>query len=280
MKKDSYSCVVTIAGSDSSGGAGIQADIKTISAIACLSRHPLYAASVITALTAQNTQGVQSIQEVHPDFVAQQIKSVLSDLNVAAVKIGMLHNESIIDVVSFAMRQFKPPFIVLDPVMVSNNGAQLLHAQSVNRLKEKLFSLATLITPNILEAEKLASMRISNEQEQARAAKKLGDDYQVNILIKGGHLCKEQSSDVLYLYESMHCVWFHTNRIHSKNTHGTGCSLSSAIASYLAQGSSLKKAIDSAKNYVTKAILSGCTRNLGHGCGPVDHFYFLESDNP
>lgn len=273
MKKDNSICVATIAGSDSSGGAGIQADIKAISATGC------YAASVITALTAQNTRGVQSIQAIAADFVEQQIKSIFDDLTISAVKIGMLHNEEVIDVVAAYMQHYKPPFIVLDPVMVSKNNCELLPFSTIHFLKEKLFPLVNLITPNVFEAEKLLDTRITNSIEQAMAAKKLSEQYQVDTLVKGGHISCEQSSDVLYLYKEACSHWFHAARIHSKNTHGTGCTLSSAIASYLAQDYPLLIAVDNAKHYLTKAIISASTRKLGSGAGPVDHFYFLGERN-
>ncbi|MFZ2315837.1 MAG: bifunctional hydroxymethylpyrimidine kinase/phosphomethylpyrimidine kinase [Gammaproteobacteria bacterium] len=270
MKEDKP-CVLTIAGSDSSGGAGIQADIKTISATGC------YAASVITALTAQNTLGVQAIHEIPPEFVKQQLESVFTDLNIKAVKIGMLHNEKIISVVSSALQKFKPSCVVLDPVMTSKNGCNLIDPRTIPILKEMIFPYVTLITPNLIEAELLYHRKIDTSSEQESAAIKMGIQFKVNVLIKGGHLSGQQSSDVLYLYQNKRWHWFHAQRIYSQNTHGTGCSLSSAITSYLAKGFLLKDAIDYAKKYLTKAIESGATLQIGHGCGPVDHFYFLEN---
>lgn len=268
MKKDKQ-CILTIAGSDPSGGAGMQADIKTISAIGC------YAASVITALTAQNTLGVQAIYEITPEFVEQQLESIFSDLHIKAVKIGMLHNANIISVVSSALQKFKPSLVVLDPVMMSKNGCELIDIDTIPILEEMIFPYVTLITPNIMEAELLLRIKINTTVEQESAAIKMGNQFNVNVLIKGGHLSSEQSSDVLYLHEKKLCYWFHAKRIYSKNTHGTGCSLSSAIASYLAKGCSLKDAVDYGKKYLTQAIESGATLQIGQGCGPVDHFYFL-----
>lgn len=270
MKADKP-CVLTIAGSDSSGGAGIQADIKTISATGC------YAASVITALTAQNTLGVQAIYEIQPAFVQQQLESVFSDLHIKAVKIGMLHNEKIISVLSSALQKFKPTFIVLDPVMLSKNGYELIDPSTIPILKEMIFPHVTLITPNLIEAELLLHVKINTSSEQESAAVKMGKQFKINVLIKGGHFAGQQSSDVLYLYKNKLSHWYHAKRIHSQNTHGTGCSLSSAIASYHAKGCSLKDAIDYAKKYLTKAIEFGATLQTGQGCGPVDHFYFLEN---
>lgn len=272
MKKNKP-CVLTIAGSDSSGGAGIQADIKTISAMGC------YAASVITALTAQNTLGVQAIYEITPECVEKQLESVFSDLTIGAVKIGMLHNEKIISAVSSSLLRFKPNFIVLDPVMISKNNCELLNTPAISILKEKLFPAVTLLTPNTVEAECLLGTPINHSSEQESAAIKMGTEFKTNVLIKGGHLNNQQSSDVLYLYKDAQIYWFHATRIDSKNTHGTGCSLSSAIASYLAKGYSLKESIEYAKNYLTKAIVSGKTLTIGQGCGPLDHFYFLETHN-
>ena len=271
MRKNKYACVLTIAGSDSSGGAGIQADIKTISATGC------YAASIITALTAQNTLGVQAIHEISSDFVAQQIESVFTDLSIQAVKIGMLYNKKIISVVSFALKKFKPNWVVLDPVMISKNGYPLFDFDSIEFLKKNLFPYANLITPNLMEAEKLVGIAIKNPTQQALAAQEIGDQFHLNVLVKGGHLEGEQSSDVLYLKQEKKCYWFHAARIQSRHTHGTGCSLSSAIASYLAQEYLLEEAINAAKNYLTNAIEHGKTKQIGRGCGPVDHFYFLQN---
>jgi hydroxymethylpyrimidine/phosphomethylpyrimidine kinase len=270
MKKIKH-CVLTIAGSDSSGGAGIQADIKTISATGC------YAASVITALTAQNTLGVQAIQEVTTQFVQQQLESVLCDLNVKAVKIGMLHNANIILAVSSALKKFRPRHVVFDPVMVSKNGCQLLDPVMIPLLITDIFPQVTLITPNLMEAELLMNIKINSSAEQEHVAVKMGNQFKVNVLIKGGHLSGPQASDVLYLYADQKCHWFHSARIHSLNTHGTGCSLSSAISSYLAKGYCIKDAIGRAKKYLTNAIESGKEMKIGKGFGPVDHFYFLES---
>lgn len=269
MKKNHYPCVLTIAGSDSSGGAGIQADIKAISATGC------YAASVITALTAQNTHGVQAIQNVDPHFVTQQIESVLSDLLIPAVKIGMLHNEEVITVVIAALIKFKPRYIVLDPVMIAKNGCELLPLSTLNLLKKNLFPLVTLITPNLFEAEKIVDKTISNADQQAAAAREIGSQFNINVLVKGGHLQGRQSSDVVYLREQQICHWLHAERIATPNTHGTGCSLSSAIASYLAQGYPLLQAIAAAKQYLTQALQHSRNFHIGQGCGPVQHFWNL-----
>lgn len=268
MKSHKYS-VLTIAGSDSSGGAGIQADIKTMSATGC------YAASVITAITAQNTLGVQSIHEISSECVTDQLNSVFTDLTIKAVKIGMLHNEKIISAISSALQKFKPDFVVLDPVMMSKNGCALIDPHTISLLQTKIFPYVNLITPNLPEAELLQQTKITTPAEQELIAVQMGIQYQTNVLVKGGHFNGSQSSDVLYQHNEAKCHWFHANRIHSTNTHGTGCSLSSAIASYYAQDFSLIDSIDRAKKYLTKAIESGATWQIGSGCGPVDHFYFL-----
>jgi hydroxymethylpyrimidine/phosphomethylpyrimidine kinase len=261
---------MTIAGTDPSGGAGIQADIKAISATGG------YAASVITALVAQNTQGVQAIQEVPPEFIARQIDSVWSDLNVRAVKIGMLHSRAVIDVVSSALKKYKPDFVVLDPVMVAKNGCALLDLTTVSYLKETLFPCVTLITPNLFEAEKIMGRKIDDEDAMASSAVAIGEQFNIHVLVKGGHLSALDSSDVLYNSSDKKNSWFRTARVSTQNTHGTGCTLSAAIASYLAQDYSLKNAVQAAKDYLTNAIIAGSFQTLGKGHGPVDHFYFLE----
>lgn len=270
MRKISPPCVVTIAGTDPSGGAGIQADIKTISATGS------YAASIITALVAQNTSGVQAIQDVTPAFIQQQMDSVFSDLDVHAVKIGMLHKAEVIEVVALAMQSCKPKHIVFDPVMVAKNGCALIDPNTIDFLKQRLLPHVTVITPNIPEAEILLGHAISTPKEMEYAAKVLGQQYRIDVLLKGGHLSGEQSSDVLYSHRDDQHDWFHAVRIHTKNTHGTGCTLSSAIASYLAQQYTLKHAVTAAKHYLTQAIQSGSRFTIGHGHGPVDHFYYLD----
>lgn len=272
MNKTKLPCVVTIAGTDPSGGAGLQADIKAISATGS------YAASVITALVAQNTRGVQAIHPVSTEFVRQQMDSIFSDLAVDAIKIGMLHDARIIEVVSSELQKLNLRHVVFDPVMVAKDGSVLLDLETMTLLKEKLLNRVSLITPNIFEAEHLMGASITNLADMEMAARKLGEEFSVNVLVKGGHLNEHDASDVLYDQNEKKCDWFHAERIFTKNTHGTGCTLSSAIASYLAQGFSLYDAIDTAKHYLTKAILSGSHYTLGQGNGPVDHFYFLRED--
>ncbi|WP_131782903.1 bifunctional hydroxymethylpyrimidine kinase/phosphomethylpyrimidine kinase [Legionella gresilensis] len=271
MMKNNLACVLSIAGTDPSGGAGINADIKAISATGG------YAAAVITALVAQNTQGVQFIQPVDADFVDKQMVSVLSDLTIQAIKIGMLHDEHIINIVYKTLKKFKHIPIILDPVMVAKDGSHLLQLKTLNHLKEKLLRLASLVTPNLFEAEHLLDEKINNKAEMQAAATTLGQTLQVNVLLKGGHLKEQQCSDVFYSLQEDTCYWFREKRVITTNTHGTGCTLSAAIASYFAQGFSLLKAIEKAKYYLTQAIISGKRYHIGQGFGPVDHFYFLEN---
>ncbi|MDX2346041.1 MAG: bifunctional hydroxymethylpyrimidine kinase/phosphomethylpyrimidine kinase [Legionella sp.] len=258
--------VLSIAGSDSSGGAGIQADIKAISATGA------YAASVITALTAQNTQGVQAIESVSPEFVTQQINAVCDDLNIKAIKIGMLHTAAIIERVMTAILKHKPKHVVLDPVMVSKNGSALLDNALINSLK-KLFAHVSLLTPNLLEAEKIIGTSIVSIDDMANAARAISKEYQIAVLLKGGHFDSPMAQDVLC--DAGELTWFELPRIETKNTHGTGCTLSAAIASYLAQGKPLKEAVFDAKQYLFEAIVSGSKFSLGTGQGPVHHFYGL-----
>lgn len=263
-------CVVSIAGSDPSGGAGIQADIKSISATGS------YAAAIITALTAQNTQGVHAITNIELAFLQQQIETVFNDLTVDAVKIGMLHNTAIITLIARMLKLYPIKNIVLDPVMIAKNGCDLLMPDTIAALKQQLFPLTYLITPNCPETEKLLDIKITNTQDMQECAIELGQNFHTNVLIKGGHLHASTAADVLYLYQDNTIQWFSTKRIATNNTHGTGCTLSSAIASYLAQRYNLTQAVSKAKTYLTKAIISSSQFHIGHGCGPVDHFYMLK----
>ena len=262
--------VVSIAGTDPSGGAGIQADIKTISATGS------YAASIITILVAQNTQSVTAIQEIPLDFIQQQIDAVFTDLSITAVKLGMLYHENIIQLVSRNLKKYQPPYVVLDPVMISQTGHVLLKPQAIHALVTDLFPLATLITPNIPEAESLLKLKITDESSMQDAAILLATRYKVSVLLKGGHLNTKHSSDIFYDNSQKQIHRFETLRINTKNTHGTGCTLSAAIASYLAQGENLYTAIARSKHYLTQCILAAKNFNLGHGQGPVNHFYFLD----
>lgn len=273
MKKTNPPCVLTIAGTDPTSGAGIQADIKAISATGC------YAASVITALVAQNTQGVQAIQEVPADFVDKQLESVFSDLTINAIKIGMLHNENIIEAIASHLEKTEPKNIVLDPVMIAKSGSELLSLEIIHVLKKRLFPLVHLITPNLFEAEKIVGRNIDTTEQMQLASEEIGNEFGISVLLKGGHLKTKQSSDVLYLHHDTSHHWFHAHRVNTKNTHGTGCTLSAAIASMLAHGYTYQQAIYHAKEYLTKALQSADTLHIGQGFGPVDHFYFLEGLN-
>lgn len=258
--------VLTIAGTDPSGGAGIQADIKSISACGC------YAASVITVLVAQNTQGVQAIQEIPLPFIQQQMDSVFSDLHCAAVKLGMLYKEEIMLLIQKNLKKYRPPFIVLDPVMAAQSGDCLLEKNAVTALIN-LFPLATLITPNIPEAEILLNTKIKNQKEMESAAHCLAKKHKTSVLIKGGHLQGKNSPDIFYDKTHDKILCFESPRVDTHHTHGTGCTLSAAIASYLSLGYDLPHAIQKAKAYLYQAIIAGKNLNIGKGNGPVHHFY-------
>ena len=255
--------LLTIAGSDSSGGAGIQADLKTFAAHGC------YGMSVITAVTAQNTQGVFRVQDIEPEVITAQIDAVFSDIRVDAVKLGMLSQPAAIHAVAAGLRKYQPQVIVLDPVMVSKSGYNLLAEQACQDLINELLPLATLITPNITEAEKLLGRSIATKEDMMQAAQELVHRQEVqNVLLKGGHLAGE-ADDYLYLGEGTG-RWYESARIATKNTHGTGCTLSSALAANLAQGLTLPQAVEASKAYVTLAIEHSLS--IGSGCGPTHHF--------
>lgn len=256
--------VLTIAGSDSSGGAGIQADIKTITA------HKLFATSAITALTAQNTTGVFAIHDAPADFVAAELDAIFSDIPPAAVKIGMVSNPDIIRIIAHKLKEYKAVNIVVDPVMVSTSGSKLLADEAMTALTTLLLPLAAVITPNIPEAEVLTNITIKDSADMEDAAKILAGRLLGGILIKGGHQI-ETASDLLYF--NGRAEWFHGKRINNPNTHGTGCTLSSAIACNLAMGHTLTESINNAKAYLTGALKSGL--NLGKGSGPLNHMYAL-----
>jgi hydroxymethylpyrimidine/phosphomethylpyrimidine kinase len=261
-----YYRVLTIAGSDNSGGAGIQADLKTFSALGC------YGMSVITALTAQNTEGVQDIQEIESQFVEKQIKSILEDISVDAIKIGMLFNTSVVKSVAKCMREIKANSVVLDPVMFAKSGDRLLQEEAVASIKDELFPLATIITPNIPEAEALLGCSIESFESMQQAAidlKKLGPKA---VVVKGGGLSADSSDDCLVIDDD-NPQWLKQERIDTKNLHGAGCTFSSAISAFLARSYNLEDAVKEAKNYLTQALIAGADKNLGHGKGPVMHFF-------
>lgn len=254
--------VLSVAGSDCSGGAGIQADIKTISA------HGLYAMSVITALTAQNTTGVSGIYEVTPEFVTMQLDSVFSDIFPDSVKTGMMSDANIIKAVACAMKKYNAANIVVDPVMVSTSGSALLKEDAVKTMTEELFPVSRLITPNIPEAEVLCGTKINCAEDMIKAAETISSRTGASVLVKGGHSISD-ATDILCENGKISC--FRSERIENPNTHGTGCTLSSAIACGLAEGCSLSESIRCAKEYITGALSAGL--DLGKGSGPLDHMY-------
>jgi hydroxymethylpyrimidine kinase/phosphomethylpyrimidine kinase len=265
--KRRYTRVLTIAGSDSGGGAGIQADLKTFSALGC------YGMSVVTALTAQNTTGVTGIHAVPPDFVVQQMAAVFSDIGTDAVKIGMLYSAELIQAVSDGLRRHEASNIVLDPVMVAQSGDKLLQDAAITALKNHLLPLATVLTPNLPEAAVLLGQEVKGLDDMQEAAKNLAAFGSRSVLLKGGHAQGDDSSDVLYIAEDDLCVVLGDRRIRTANTHGTGCTLSSAIAAYLAKGEAIAPAIRKAKTYIGEAIRAGAPYRLGHGSAPVHHFF-------
>ncbi len=265
-----YSRVLAIAGSDSGGGAGIQADIKTISATGS------YAASAITALTVQNTLGVQDVFPVPVEIISAQINAVLSDIGSDAVKIGMLHNPECVRCVYSSLMENRAERIVLDPVMVSTSGHTLLKSEAVEELLDKLIPVSTLITPNIPEAQVLSGQKIETVGDMKRVARLLSAGGRTSVLVKGGHLTGENSVDILFDTGTESFFEFGSPMTDTVNTHGTGCTLSSAIASYLAQGRNLVDAVGLAKRYVSLAIESGAEYSLGNGHGPVNHFFSLK----
>ena len=251
---------LTIAGSDSCGGAGIQADIKTIT------MNGVYAMSAITALTAQNTLGVRAVFESSPEFLKEQLDSVFEDIEPDAVKVGMVSSSELISVISERLKYYKAKNIVVDPVMVATSGSALLRSEAVSFLIEKLFPLATIVTPNIPEAEVIADMPIKDKKDMITAARKINFAYGCAVLLKGGHsIC--DADDLLCIEKEL--VWFKGKRINNPNTHGTGCTLSSAIAANLAKGFELEESVKRAKDYVTSAL--SAMLDLGKGSGPLNH---------
>ena len=269
----SYPKVLSIAGSDSSGGAGIQADLKTFSALG------VYGATAITAITAQNTQGVNSQFALEPQMVYDQIAAVMDDIEPSVVKIGMLSNTAIVEAVAKALHDYKPSFIILDPVIVSSTGHRLLSIEAQETIKEKLIPIADLLTPNIPEMKALTDSSLSSLEEKKEAAQQLFNLGAKAILLKGGHEEGEMKTDVLFVSQQstdngqQTLSMFTSETVVTNNTHGTGCTLSSAIAAFIARGLSLEDAISEAKNYVTEAIRAGADVNIGNGIGPVNHAF-------
>lgn len=266
-----YNKVLTIAGSDSGGGAGIQADIKAVSAMGC------YAASAITAVTVQNTIGVQAVHPVPLDILEGQIDAVLSDIGADAVKIGMLHSAEVVNLVADKLQQYGIRNVVLDPVMVSTSGHRLIEETAVDIIKERLIPLARVLTPNVPEAEILIGRKIAGESDFKDVAEELAGRYNVSVFLKAGHLSEETLTDYFYNVEDHSLTLLPSRRVHTINTHGTGCTLSSALAAALARGEELTAAARSAKAYIEQAVISGSEYEIGQGHGPVDHFFALRS---
>ena len=273
-----YIAVLSIAGSDCSGGAGIQADIKTISALGC------YAASAITAITVQNTLGVTAVHAVPPEIVAGQIRAVMDDIKPKAVKIGMVNDAETIKAIADALADYDIEHIVVDPVMVSTSGSKLMQDDAIKVFIEKLLPMSTLITPNIYEAEILAGKKITDEDAMNDVAGEILSKGAEAVLIKGGHIEGDKKVDLLYNairktearsseLTMMIGDSFESETVETRNTHGTGCTLSAAIASNLAMGLGINKAIDKAKYWLTSALIAGADVEIGSGHGPVNHFY-------
>ncbi|MCD8333066.1 MAG: bifunctional hydroxymethylpyrimidine kinase/phosphomethylpyrimidine kinase [Clostridiales bacterium] len=255
---------LTIAGSDCSGGAGIQADIKTMMA------NGVYAMSAVTALTAQNTTGVAAIMESSPDFLRQQLDCIFTDIYPDAVKIGMVSSAGLIRVIAERLAYYEAKNIVVDPVMVATSGSSLLDEEAVDVLTHVLLPMAAVVTPNIPEAEILSGISIASAKDMVSAAEKISRTWQCAVLLKGGHSLNDAND---LLYRDGHFTWFQGQRIDNPNTHGTGCTLSSAIAANLAKGCDLEESIRRAKEYLSRAL--GAMLDLGKGSGPLDHGFML-----
>ena len=258
---------LTIAGSDCSGGAGIQADLKT------MTMNGVFGMSAVTALTAQNTTGVTGISEVSPDFLRQQIDMVFQDIRPDAVKIGMVSSAGLIEAIAERLRAYQAENIVVDPVMVATSGSSLIETDAVATMKEKLLPLATLVTPNIPEAEVLSGLTVRNEEDMLAAAKAISESHGCAVLVKGGHSINDAND---LLYSQGQARWFYGKRIDNPNTHGTGCTLSSAIASNLAKGFSLEESVRRAKEYISGALQA--MLDLGKGRGPMNHAFDLQGE--
>lgn len=266
---DKKAIVLSVAGSDCSGGAGIQADIKTISALGG------YAAAAVTAITVQNTKGVQSVHNLPAAWVEQQMEAVMEDLRPDAIKIGMTGDEEVIRSIARVLRKHAPRQVVFDPVMVSTSGHKLMDENAMAAIRTELFPVVSLVTPNLHETEVLLQKRVRTVDDMEKAACSLYDKYRCAFLIKGGHLEGYDMCDVLYDGKELNL--FGSRRIHSFNLHGTGCTLSSAVATFLARGHSLYESVEQAKEYVSRAIEAGKDLRIGQGNGPLWHFSFPEN---
>ena len=257
---------LTIAGSDSSGGAGIQADIKTMTV------NGVFAMSAVTALTAQNTTGVTGIMEVSPEFLKEQLDCIFTDIRPDAVKIGMVSSSELIRAIAEKLKEYQAENIVVDPVMVATSGARLISEDAVATLKDCLLPAADILTPNIPEAEVLSGLKIQTEEDMIAAGQKISRDYHLAVLVKGGHQLNDAND---LLCQNGACRWFYGERIDNPNTHGTGCTLSSAIASNLAKGFSMEESVERAKKYISGAL--GSMLKLGKGSGPMNHAFDIHS---
>ena len=266
MKTYQYPSVLTIAGSDSGGGAGIHADLKTFSALGC------YGTSAITAVTVQNTCGVRGIHSIPPSIVQDQIRAVMDDIKPAAIKIGMVHSAELARAIAQTLQEYSYVPVVLDPVMVATSGDKLIEDSTIEILRKELFPLAKIVTPNLDEAQILSGMLIKNLERMKAAAQKIMESGCGSVLVKGGHLKGAMLYDVLLRQDGTQRV-FESPFIESKNTHGTGCTLSSAIAAHLARGMDLEEALQHSKNYIQQAIESGKEVQTGAGHGPLNHFF-------
>ncbi|RFM34114.1 bifunctional hydroxymethylpyrimidine kinase/phosphomethylpyrimidine kinase [Chitinophaga silvisoli] len=269
MTKYKYVGVLTIAGSDSGGGAGIQADLKTFSALGC------FGTSAITAITVQNTLGVTGIHSIPPDIVAGQIRAVMDDIQPAAIKIGMIHSPDLALAIAATLERYPDVPVVLDPVMVATSGDRLIESETISILKEKLFPLVSLVTPNLDEAAILADMPLHHLSDMQEAADRILQTGCNAVLVKGGHLAGKELFDV-YKDQQHNAHIISSQHIATENTHGTGCTLSSAIAAYLARGEKLLTAIDKASHYIHTAIAAGQDVQTGKGHGPLNHFFAPE----
>jgi len=258
---------LTIAGSDCSGGAGIQADLKT------MTMNGVYAMSVITALTAQNTTGVRAIQEAAPEFLKQQLDCVFEDIYPDAVKIGMVSSSELIRVIADRLSYYDAKNVVLDPVMLATSGSSLMKSDAVHTLIEEILPVSALVTPNIPEAQVLSGLKVENKEDMITAAKHIGDNYHCAVLLKGGHSIND-ANDLLYANGEL--LWFEGKRINNPNTHGTGCTLSSAIAANLAKGFTLSESVQRAKDYISGALAA--MLDLGKGSGPMNHAFDLQGE--
>ena len=265
--EDDYETALTIAGSDSSGGAGIQADIKTMMA------NGVFAMSAITALTAQNTTGVEAILNATPEFLGQELDCIFTDIYPDAVKIGMVSDKELICMIAAKLKQYDAKNVVVDPVMVATSGARLISEDAIETLKAELFPLAKILTPNIPETEELTGMKITSVADMEAAAKKISETYNCAVLCKGGHKLNDAND---LLWSEGKGRWFAGKRIDNPNTHGTGCTLSSAIASNLAKGFDLETSVERAKDYISGALAA--MLDLGKGSGPMDHGFAIDNE--